>query len=582
MNHYFLVFIVFFNLTIFSQKNGNYVEFDTLTYLEKTNGSLDSIDNQIHSSRMVFPLMTDMINGSFLNPFSLLLPAGNIFHVPVQQMNKLQFSALPHIGVAYAFGSQGAQHLQFNYHQVFRKDVVVNLSLTNNASTGFYRNSNWKSSSYSLGIAKNSNFYSFLFKAGFSAENRNLSNGIIADSLASLYSLTLIPVKKEDAFSNSSFRNVLLVNSFNLNNKDSSRFVGLVVENRLRSLDRYYHESGQLSVLYPLIQYDSITTSDHYGLVDLRNQVCFELKSRKVLVHSGISANYWRYSNAGLLRDTLELDLVSTIELKLRNWEIKNFILFNLYGAKNAWSSISTAVWRNKNHYLSIENSNNASLPQPFQRFNQANNSSYSLTDINLQKSYSLKGLFGETLGKHYLALSYNWQATRQVYVFNGQTWLNNVALSQLVLHQIGVNGKFNFGSISVLPNYLFTIMDKEYRFFPMQMLSARTIVKGGIFKAKKLKAIAAIDLFLSSSYKAPSLTPFLTMIDFSNLPNVAFQKPMLNAGALLGFEVETFRFFARLDNIAYFISKRSQLFLEGYTIPTWQIKFGLTWDFWN
>jgi hypothetical protein len=354
------------------------------------------------------------------------------------------------------------------------------------------------------------------------------------------------------------------------------------VENRLRSLDRYYHESGQLSVLYPLIQYDSITTSDHYGLVDLRNQVCFELKSRKVLLHSGISANYWRYSNAGLLRDTLELDLVSTIELKLRNWEIKNFILVNLYGAKNAWSSVSTAVWRSKNHVLSIENSNNASLPQPFQRFNQANNSSYSLTDINLQKSYSLKGLFGETLGKHYLALSYNWQATGQVYVFNGQTWLNNVALSQLMLHQIGVNGKFNFGSITVLPNYLFTIMDKEYRFFPMQMLSARTIVKGGIFKAKKLKAIAAIDLFLSSSYKAPRLTPNLTMIDFSNLPNVAFQKPMLNAGALLGFEVETFRFFARLDNIAYFISKRSQLFLEGYTIPTWQIKFGLTWDFWN
>ena len=127
-----LVFIVLFNLTIFSQKNGNYVEFDTLTYLEKTNGSLDSIDHQIHSSRMVFPLLSDRINGSFLNPFSLLLPGGGLFHVPVQQTNKLQFSALPHIGVAYAFGSQGSQHLQFNYHQVYRKDIVVNLSINNN------------------------------------------------------------------------------------------------------------------------------------------------------------------------------------------------------------------------------------------------------------------------------------------------------------------------------------------------------------------------------------------------------------------------------------------------------------------
>jgi hypothetical protein len=73
-----------------------------------------------------------------------------------------------------------------------------------------------------------------------------------------------------------------------------------------------------------------------------------------------------------------------------------------------------------------------------------------------------------------------------------------------------------------------------------------------------------------------------MTIIDFSNLPNSVVQKPLLNAGVLIGLEVETFRFFARLDNIAYFISDRSQLFMEGYTLPTWQLKFGITWDFWN
>ena len=124
--------------------------------------------------------------------------------------------------------------------------------------------------------------------------------------------------------------------------------------------------------------------------------------------------------------------------------------------------------------------------------------------------------------------------------------------------------------------------MDKDYRYYPMHTISARSMVKGGIFKAKKLKAVAAVDLFYSSSYKAPAILTNITVVDFSGLPSAIVQKPLFNAAVLLGFEVETFRFFARLDNIAYFISDRSQLFFDGYTLPTWQIKLGVTWDFWN
>ncbi|MCF8329573.1 MAG: hypothetical protein K9I37_04495 [Crocinitomicaceae bacterium] len=579
---YFFQVIFFFSFTAYSQLNLGVVTFDTLSYAHKTNGSLDSIDQQSQSSSRVFPLNSPLSLGSFLDPFSMLSPAGNVFHVPYNKRSILHYTALPHIGVAYSFGSQGAQHLTFTYSQVFRKDWVVNLKAANNASTGFYRNSAWKSSDYTLAIAKNSRIYSFRFDAGFSQESRNLSNGIVADSLAPLYSLTLIPVKKENAYSNSTLRTIQLANFIDFSAKDSSRFFGLTFHTKLSSLDRYYHEEDQLDMLYSLIQYDSSSTSDHYGVVDLTNKLGIGYKTRTLFFNMGVNSNYWRYTNQGPMRDTLELGLFYNGTLKFGNWRITNDASYNLIGAKNAWSVISSASWQKERHYLFIENSNGQIAPRAFQRFYQANNCSYSLSDFSLQKVYSIQGLVREKLGKHFLALSYNWQASRQVYVYDGQSWVNNANLSQQVLGQVGLNGTIKLGTVEVSPSYLLTLMDKEYQFYPMHMISARTMVNGGIFKAKKLKALAALDIMYSSSYRAARLIPTMTIIDFSNLPNSVVQKPLLNAGVLIGLEIETFRFFARLDNIAYFISDRSQLFMEGYTLPTWQIKFGITWDFWN
>jgi hypothetical protein len=55
-----------------------------------------------------------------------------------------------------------------------------------------------------------------------------------------------------------------------------------------------------------------------------------------------------------------------------------------------------------------------------------------------------------------------------------------------------------------------------------------------------------------------------------------------MNLAAFTSFEVETFRLFIRMDNIAYFWQDRSIEFVNGYTFPSTQIKVGITWDFWN
>ena len=582
MKYLFQLIFSLFSIAIFSQSNVNIVVFDTLYLSDKTNGALDSIEMKYQSSSMVFPHISKGNFGSFLNPFLVSSPAGSLYHNPSQENNTISFSALPHIGVAYVFGSQGVQHLTFNYHQVFRKNFVVNLSAQNNAATGFYRNSNWKNSAYALQLAKNSSIYSFQFSARFSKEFRGLCNGIVSDSLADLYALLLIPVRKEDANSNATLRSFRLENFIDFTPSDSLRFFGLVYEAKLNSLDRYYNESGQLNSVYPFSQYYSTITSDHYSMVDLANNVGVGYKSNRSRFMATLNSNYWRYTNGGSIRDTLELGLGLHVDFSVGNWKVSNVSSYNFIGAKNAWSVLSAATWTRNSHYLCVTNSNVNAAPLPFQRFYQANNSSYSLADFSLQKVYSIDALFRENFGKHSIALSYKWQSTKQVYVYDLQSWVNDANLSQQVINQFCINGKFVFGSYSLIPTYQFTTMDKDYRYYPMHTISARSMVKGGIFKAKKLRALAAVDLFYSSSYKAPAILTNITVVDFSGLPSAIVQKPLFNAAVLLGFEVETFRFFARLDNIAYFISDRSQLFFDGYTLPTWQIKLGVTWDFWN
>lgn len=582
MRYFFQVVIMLFGFNAVAQINGDSFGFDTLKIEERTNGSLDSIAFQSRSSSMVFPLLSSSSTASFLSPFSLFSPSGNIFHTPFQKSNPFTFLAIPHIGVAYTFGSQGSQHLTLNYSQVFRTNFIFNLSATNDATAGFYRNSTWKSTAYKIGLAKNAKCYSFRFAASYAQERRDLSTGIVADSLAPLFDLTLIPVRREDAFSTTSLRQVELTHFIDFASKDSTQFLGLIVASKLRSMDRYYQESGQLAALYPLVQFDSTVTADHYGLVDLSNQISIGSKRGKSFANLGVNANYWRYANQGNIRDTMELSLIGSFESSWKNWRLNSSSSFNFIGAKFA-SSVKTAfIWKKKNHYLAIESSLDNIAPLPIQRFYQANNTSYSLVDFNLQGASYASVLFKEKIGIHHLAFMYRFLSTSQVYIFDGQSWLNNSSLSNQSINQIVLNGSLQLGTLAISPRYELTLMDEAFRFYPMHTVSSRLLVKGGIFKAKKLKALAAVDFLFSSRYKAPILIPSMTSFDFSSLPNAVYQKPMLNAGILVGFEVETFRFFARMDNIAYFFTDRSQLFFEGYTLPTWQLKFGLTWDFWN
>jgi len=579
-------FILFFLLSVpclaFSQVQADVPQVDTLKAPYKTDGSIDSIDFPSQVLRSTFPSSSLLENNRFIAPFLITQIGGAQLNSPNFFQETPKFSAIPHIGAAYSFGSQTAQYLRFDYDQVFKGNLCVNFQIKQLSTAGFIRNSAWKNTSISTAILRNSKRYSFLLNAKYFNESRGFCKGVIFDSLANSYPLPLIPVQSESANGSFTQRSINLSHRLDFSYLDTTLFAGLIVQNAFATMDKYFREKGSLSALYNLIQFDSLETNDHYAQIDLQNNAGFGIKNSLFTVEVLITSRYWKYSIHNLQRDTTEFGLKVFGKYGNKSKFVSNSFQYNLIGGFKAWDNLSVLRWIKGKHDLGISSLLQNSAPLLNQRFCSTNNYLFQLSDFNLQRRLDLRLSYKLALGSQQIAVHYIFQKATNLLVFNGATWLNSSALSAVQLQQISLKSNVNLGHFKINPSYTYTAMDANYRFYPAHLFQTRCLVKGGVFKAKKLKMIGAIDLMASSKFKAPTLNAALGILDFSQLPSATWQAPLINGGLMLGLEIETFRFFINMDNLAYFWSDKSSVLVQSYTLPTWQLKVGLIWDFWD
>jgi hypothetical protein len=579
-------FILFFLLSVpclaFSQVQADVSQVDTLKAPYKTDGSIDSIDFPSQVLRSTFPSSSLLENNRFIAPFLITQIGGAQLNSHNFFQETPKFSAIPHIGAAYSFGSQTAQYLRFDYDQVFKGNLCVNFQIKQLSTAGFIRNSAWKNTSISTAILRNSKRYSFLLNAKYFNESRGFCKGVIFDSLANSYPLPLIPVQSESANGSFTQRSINLSHRLDFSYLDTTLFAGLIVQNAFATMDKYFREKGSLSALYNLIQFDSLETNDHYAQIDLQNNAGFGIKNSLFTVEALITSRYWKYSIHNLQRDTTEFGLKVFGKYGNKSKFVSNSFQYNLIGGFKAWDNLSVLRWIKGKHDLGISSLLQNSAPLLNQRFCSTNNYLFQLSDFNLQRRLDLRLSYKLALGSQQIAVHYIFQKATNLLVFNGATWLNSSALSAVQLQQISLKSNVNLGHFKINPSYTYTAMDANYRFYPAHLFQTRCLVKGGVFKAKKLKMIGAIDLMASSKFKAPTLNAALGILDFSQLPSATWQAPLINGGLMLGLEIETFRFFINMDNLAYFWSDKSSVLVQSYTLPTWQLKVGLIWDFWD
>jgi len=579
-------FILFFLLSApclaFSQVQADVSQVDTLKAPYKTDGSIDSIDFPSQVLRSTFPSSSLLENNRFIAPFLITQIGGAQLNSPNFFQETPKFSAIPHIGAAYSFGSQTAQYLRFDYDQVFKGNLCVNFQIKQLSTAGFIRNSAWKNTSISTAILRNSKRYSFLLNAKYFNESRGFCKGVIFDSLANSYPLPLIPVQSESANGSFTQRSINLSHRLDFSYLDTTLFAGLIVQNTFATMDKYFREKGNLSALYNLIQFDSLETNDHYAQIDLQNNAGFGIKNSLFTAEALITSRYWKYSIHNLQRDTAEFGLKVFGKYGNKSKFVSNSFQYNLIGGFKAWDNLSVLRWIKGKHDLCISSLLQNSAPLLNQRFCSTNNYLFQLSDFNLQRRLDLRLSYKLALGSQQIAVHYIFQKATNLLVFNGATWLNSSVFSTVQLQQISLKSNVNLGHFKINPSYTYTAMDANYRFYPAHLFQTRCLVKGIVFKAKKLKMIGAIDLMASSKFKAPTLNAALGILDFSQLPSATWQAPLINGGLMLGIEIETFRFFINMDNLAYFWSDKSSVLVQSYTLPTWQLKVGLIWDFWD
>jgi hypothetical protein len=575
------LFFAFMSICSIGQWLPSEFNLDTVRYSFRTGGKLDSLDYSIGRTSGTQPagsidLPENVPTVKFFSNFS-----GGSRQLIDQSRKSLKFSALPHIGFAYTFGTRGTQVAKMNYQQVYSKKFLVNFDITNDRGNGFLRNSNFRLNDVDLAMAKRGEKWAFDLYVRDCVMFSGLSGGVKNDADPDQFPLVFLGVQKINASSNMRSTDLDLVNYFDFQ-KDSVRAFGLTTRHGLFINGRSYSEEDTLFGLYDLINFDSLVTSDAYQLSRTEHGIGGFMRNTNLFVSARIDGAYWKYYNRGKDHDTLETAVRVQLKYKFGSWLLKNSSSFNLVGAGNEWLTRFELAGRFKkvklNSFLKIEDR----WPDPFQRFYWANNYNYQLGQtIDKQFKLSFENHLRFNINSVDVEVQHSSSFLKDQYYYSTSLggWSNEL-YPEIQLHRLGLRADWSYKILTVQPEYAFTFESGLADLIPDHMVKLRTNIKGPIFKSKKMIAFIGAEMIWFSGSKAMSFIPSLDTYIFNG--SGATNNGMLNLHAFGGFQIDEFRFFVRFENIGYQWTSSTLEFLDGYPIPSSQLRVGLTWDFFN
>jgi hypothetical protein len=568
--------VLIFSILVSSAGNAQFAT-DTLKHRYLTNGTLDSV-----ASPGDFLAQPVVIQGSegYSNEMFWRIGMGS-FGSSITEKNAV-FSALPHIGFAYQFGTQATQQVRADYHQTFSGNWIVNASLLTNSTAGFYRNSNFKSGTYSTLLQRNEGRFPMKFTTEFSNETRNWTGGVIDPQQALSFPSDFLAVSKNDAntLRKNQKINYEILFSFL---KDSTKTLGIISKSGYKRTQRTYFETGNLIDIYPTIYFDTATSNDLFRINDFNQKLAWfsHLKNGNHL-EIGLDSRFWTYKDSLYKRSQLEMSAYDQLNFVFGKFNLSHKGLFNFFGANFGLKSFSELKanfldvdWKVVHHIVSW-------LPEAEQRTFSSNNHFFELENLSLQTLQKIELTGFKSLNKWGLSLKIRQDFFNNLYLFNltqGQ-WDNTSENSDFAATQVSIGATYRLKNWRFGGDYQFSSSSKSVNFLPQHLAKASFLWRGGIFKAKNLQSVLSADVFWQSSSTGFDLIPTMDAIWWNEQGVV--NNGLLNLSVMAGFEVSTFRFFVKATNLGYFWTDRTTQLWQGYTLPGMQIRLGVTWDFWN
>lgn len=560
--------------TCFSQSD---ILFDTLRPQNNFYGSAQSLDSLLSNTRSTFANL-GLQEGIFMEPMQFFSPFGTFVQKTRVEEKKPVFTALPFLGFNYSFGTQGVQHMVLSYSQSFRRKWLCNAQFLSNRANGFVRNSAWKNRNLRLDFAhSNVRFRSHL---GYehTMDYRQFSGGVLNDTLLDFIGLNLVPVRKDSCVSTVTSYVFTWKNHFNLL-RDSIRFLGLCHRSTFENFSREFIEKDTLLGLYPSVYFDSVLTNDRLEQTTVKNAVGFGTRANRWQAEVMLNLDYWKYRMRGNQRDTLEVGLSAALNYKSSKTRAMLAAKTNLVGAFNA-SELKASFDHHFDAALRFSAFMELGLqtPEVIQRFYFGNTFQQSMMYVNLQRVGILRLIAeGELYGLGY-QLGINGLLTDKVYQFNGTLWDHESATSSQQLIDISVRVAKSWKGFSVKPQMNYIL--QKVNVLPNMGIGTGLEYQGFISKSKNLYFFAKLKYLFFSGYRPMALLPQLSLLNLSVSNAAASNYHSINS--LVGFKVKTFQFHLAADNLGSFLMSKRQELLVDLPIPSWQLKLGITWVFWN
>lgn len=577
MNRRVITPILFVFSFAFSTLHAQNYSIDTLKPNYGILGSSDTLHRFFQSSSGIFPIL-DGLFPALTNPFLRYLPMGSFIHPSLGKPITPKYISLPFVGFAYAFGSHGSQHMNLAYHQTFRGGWMLNTSFLSHAGGGMIRNNFWQNRNLNSGLFHEGKRNTLKLNFQAMSDNRPFSLGLQQPLLANDFSIDLLPIRKDSCRSEWREKTLTLSNTLRFA-KDSLSPFRLFQKSSLGSKTRKFNEYDTLAGWYSTIKYDSLRTYDRYELVDMKHNIGLSYDKGPLKFIAGPTFRYWRARFDGLQSDTSELGINFGFSwdnhvVKMEGSYDKNVI--GAYGEQIAHFAINKDIdslmkWKGSVDFGQVS-------PDVFQRWYTGNTVSYHLNNPSKQTYFSVNlSLQGQRNKLKYRVYLQGLQ-TLGVYQFNGISWSNQEISSNSTLAGLGGEFTFQYKGFSIRPGIL-GLWDTEQKFplTKMDLLVNKTFT---FKKPKNLQLFTTMDLSYLSGFTPIGINPVVSAFDYS--ATSVKSKGYMSMVALVGFKVQTFRFFISGTNLGYFIQNNAKELFQNYPIPPWQLKVGITWDFWN
>lgn len=559
-----------------AQLNGSLI--DTLKSGYTISQYLDSTDLLLPIQSLTLPGGGLNTSSSIFNPQIIIQSKGGQRFYAFSPWKKMRFSALPHLGFSYSFGNKGTQHLLAEYQHALSTKSLLNIDYNRYSSTGFVRNSEFTHNDLQIQYNFKGKRYQSDLRIGYQNSNVQQSGGITNDTLLQTLDLIYVPVNKTNAITKTQLGRINWNNYLDFN-KDSLQSKGIFTQHKLSAKNYSYSETDTLSYIYTLINFDSLQTNDNHQLTQFENGFGVYSSNSFHELKIGLNTNYWQFKNLTSLNDTLEISTFFNFKRERKTSFINNQFEFNIVGAKNEFHNYFSAIKQLNHIQLNGTVSVESILPAIYQRLAIGNNYT------NLNGQYNKQFNFFSDLNASYstklltVKAGHRFSISKNNYFFKETKWEQDT-VNNFVLQQLYLNLDFKYKFITIQPKYTFSIVDQSTDFIPLHQFQGRIFIKGGIFKAKKLKGYLGADFSYNSSFRQVYFNALTSSFNFT--ASTLQLQEQFNLHAFGGIQIEEFKFFVRVENIGRSWNEISSSPVSAFPIAPMQFRVGITWDFLN